>query len=184
MGVEEVSCKEPWEEFHEIWPTKAKFFSWLRGCLRGGVWNKYPPKLMYKKSLCQVPSPEWYKGRAKSGGVCALTGEWNVQSKMEVDHIHGNVSLNDWSDVLPFIQHLCAQKNNMQVVGKEAHKVKSYAERQGMTFEEALIEKKVIALMKDKSAVNKLLRENRETAKNDRERREKVRNILARTGRL
>ena len=70
----------------------------------------------------------------------------------------------------------------MQVVGKEAHKVKSYAERQGMTFEEALLEKKVIALMKNKSAVNKLLRENRETAKNDKERREKVRNILARTG--
>jgi hypothetical protein len=137
---------------------------------------------MYKKSLCQVPSPEWYKGRAKAGGVCALTGEWNVQSKMEVDHIHGNVSLNDWSDVLPFIQHLCAQRSNMQVVGKEAHKVKSYAERQGMTFEEALLEKKVIALMKDKSAVNKLLRENGETAKNDSERREKVRNILARTG--
>jgi hypothetical protein len=70
----------------------------------------------------------------------------------------------------------------MQVVGKEAHKVKSYAERQGMTFEEALLEKKVIALMKDKSAVNKLLRENGETAKNDKERREKVRSILARTG--
>ncbi len=182
MGVEEASRKEPWEEFPEIWPTKAKFFSWLRGCLRGGVWNKYPPKLMYKKSLCQVPSPEWYKGRAKAGGVCALTGEWNVQSKMEVDHIHGNVSLNGWSDVLPFIQHLCATKNNMQVVGKEAHKVKSYAERQGMSFEEALLEKKVIALLKDKRETARLLRENRMIAKNDKERREKVRNILARTG--
>ena len=174
--------KEPWEEFSDIWPTKTKFFSWLRGCLRGGVWNKYPPKLMYKKSLCRVPSPEWYKGRAKSGGVCALTGKWDVQSKMEVDHIRGNVSLSDWSDVLPFIQHLCAQKDNMQVVSKEAHKVKSYAERQGMSFEEAILEKKVIALLKDKAATNKLLRDNRMTARNTVERREKVRRILARTG--
>ena len=180
MGVEEASRKEPWEEFPEIWPTKAKFFSWLRGCLRGGVWNKYPPKLMYKKSLCQVPSPELYKGRAKAGGVCALTGEWNVQSKMEVDHIHGNVSLNDWDDVTSFIQHLCASGSNMQVVGKEAHKVKSYAERQGITFEEALLEKKVIALLKDKAATNNLLRENRMIARNAAERREKVRKILAR----
>jgi hypothetical protein len=38
------------------------------------------------------------------------------------------------------------------------------------------------ALMKDKSAVNKLLRENGEVAKNDKERREKVRNIIARAG--
>lgn len=181
MGVVEASHKEPWEEFPDIWPTKAKFFSWLRGCLRGGVWNKYPPKLVYKKSACQAPPPEWYKGRAKTGGVCALTGKWDVQSKMEVDHIHGNASLNDWSDVTPFIQHLCAQRNNMQVVGKEAHKVKSYADRQGITFEEALLEKRVIALMKDKAATNKLLRENRMTARNTAERREKVRSILART---
>ena len=180
MGVVE-GRKEPWEEFSDIWPTKARFFSWLRGCLRGGVWNKYPPKLMYKKSLCQVPSPEWYKGRAKYGGVCALTGDWNVQSKMEVDHIHGNVSLNDWSDVLPFIQHLCAQKNNMQVVSKEAHKVKSYAERMGMSFEDAQLEKQVIATLKDKRETARLLRENRMIAKNDAERRQKVREILARS---
>ena len=181
MGVEEASRKEPWEEFPEIWPTKAKFFSWFRGCLRGGVWNKYPPKLMYKKSLCQVPSPEWYKGRAKAGGVCALTGEWDVQSKMEVDHIHGNASLNDWSDVLLFIQHLCATKDNMQVVGKEAHKVKSYAERMGMSFEDAQLEKQVIATLKDKRETARLLRENRMIAKNDAERRQKVREILARS---
>ena len=105
-----------------------------------------------------------------------------MQSKMEIDHIHGNVSLNDWSDVLLFIQHLCATKDNMQVVGKEAHKVKSYAERMGMSFEDAQLEKQVIALMKDKSAVNKLLRENRMIAKNDADRRQKVREILARTG--
>ena len=179
MGVEKR--KEPWEEFPELWPTKAKFFSWMRGCLRGGVWNKYPPKLLYKKSVCQVPPPEWYTGRAKTGGVCALTGDWNVQSKMEIDHIHGNVPLSDWSDVLPFIQHLCATKDNMQVVSKEAHKVKSYAERMGMSFEDAQLEKQVIATLKDKRETARLLRENRMIAKNDSERRQKVREILARS---
>ena len=104
-----------------------------------------------------------------------------MQSKMEIDHIQGNVSLNDWSDVLPFIQHLCATKDNMQVVGKEAHKVKSYAERMGMSFEEALLEKRVIATLKDKRETARLLRENRMIAKNDAERRQKVREILARS---
>ena len=69
----------------------------------------------------------------------------------------------------------------MQVVGKEAHKVKSYAERMGMSFEEALLEKRVIATLKDKRETARLLRENRMIAKNDAERRQKVREILARS---
>jgi hypothetical protein len=69
----------------------------------------------------------------------------------------------------------------MQVVSKEAHKVKSYAERMGMSFEEALLEKRVIATLKDKRETARLLRENRMIAKNDAERRQKVREILARS---
>lgn len=36
----------------------------------------------------------------------------------------------------------------MQLVSKEAHKVKSYCERMGLTFEEGLLEKEVISFKK------------------------------------
>ena len=38
----------------------------------------------------------------------------------------------------------------MQLVGKEAHKVKSYSERKGVSFDDALLEKKVIQIIKNK----------------------------------
>ena len=142
-------CREPWEECPEIWKTKASFFTWMRGNLRRALWEKYPPKVKFKNNMCKPPPVE-YTGRAKSGSECVLTGEWYAKSYLEVDHIVGNASLTDWNDVLPFIRHLCTTEDNMQLVSKEAHKIKSYAEKQGISFEEAMIVKKAIAICKDK----------------------------------
>lgn len=139
----------PWEEAPHIWATKAAFFSYLRGALRQAIWNRWPLKIEFKNSVCNPP-PDDYKGRAKTGTYCALSGEWIGKSAAEIDHIFGNVSLQDWEDLLPFIQHMCASKDNMQYVSKEAHKVKSYAERKGVSFEEAMVEKTAIAICKSK----------------------------------
>jgi hypothetical protein len=144
----------PWISHPEIWATKSKFFTWLRGGIRLAIWNKYPPKLSFKNKVCKPP-PEGLETRAKTGTECALTGEWTGKSKTEVDHIIGNSSLRDWDDVLPFIQHLCTDHSNMQLVSKEAHKIKSYAERMGITFEEAVIEKQVISFMKQSATQQK-----------------------------
>jgi len=139
----------PWDEYPEIWKTKSEFFTWLRGGLRNAIWKKYPPKIIYKDSQKYKPDSE-YKGRAKNLITCALTGDVISFSSAEVDHIEGNVSLRDWGDVLPFVRHLCASKDNMQVVSPEAHKIKSYAEKMGISFEEADIEKRVISICKNK----------------------------------
>lgn len=144
-----MKTKELWEEYPEIWPTKASFFSWLRGALRRAVWEKYPIKMRFKNNACSPP-PKGYVGKAKSGANCALSNEWVAKSYLEVDHILGNASLRDWSDVLPFIQHLCAREDNLQLVSKEAHKIKSYAEKQGISFKEASAEKQAIKIIKDK----------------------------------
>lgn len=144
-----MNSKEPWVEYPEIWKTKSAFFAWLRGGLRRAVWERYPPKIKFKNENCTKP-PEWYQGKAKSGTECALTGEWVAKSYLEVDHIEGHVSLKDWNDLTNFIQHLCTNSDNMQLVSKEAHKTKSYSERKGVSFEEAALEKKVIRIIKDK----------------------------------
>lgn len=141
------SRKEPWEAFPQVWPTKSKFFSWLRGGFRKAVWSKYPGRIIFKNEHCSPP-PEGYLGRAKSGAYCSLTGEWVNKSALEVDHIVGEASLRDWEDVESFIRHLCTTPDNMQLVSKEAHRVKSHAERYGLSFEEAILAKKVIAFGK------------------------------------
>lgn len=143
---------KPWEWYPEIWASESKFWAWLRGNLRKAVWNKSPIKIRYKNSVCEPP-PSWYKGKAKSGAHCALSGEWEGKSKLEIDHLKGNVPLSNEEHVLAFIQHLIPPPNSLQPVTKDAHRIKSYAERQGITFEEAKVAKAVIA--KGKQSVKK-----------------------------
>lgn len=169
--------REPWEEFPDIWRNKVAFFTWLRSGLRKAVWQFYPPKLQFKQDQTYKPD-ENYKGRAKKLVRCALTGAEVGVSSAEIDHIEGHVSLKDWEDVLPFIQHLCASKENMQVVSKEAHKVKSYSERMGITFEQAIIEKQVIALCKAKEDKSFLIERGITPASNANKRKEQLREVL------
>lgn len=167
----------PWEEAPHIWPTKSSFFVFLRGALRRAIWERWPLKIEFKNEACSPP-PEDYKGRAKSGAYCALSGEWVGKSAAEIDHILGNVSLKDWDDVLTFIQHLCASKENMQIVSKEAHKIKSYAEKQKISFEEAVAHKTAIAICKSKKDVEWLKEKGIRPDKNGLKRRAQIVNKL------
>ena len=145
---------KPWEEYPEFWKTEAAFWAYLRGALRRGLWEKSPIKLDFKNKTCHPP-PSDYTGRAKSGAFCALTGEFTGKSKTEVDHVIGNKSLSCWEDVLPFIFHLVPPKGSLQLVDKEAHKIKSYAEKMNISFEEAVLVKQSIAWEKEVKGVTK-----------------------------
>lgn len=145
---------KPWELYPHIWETESQFWTYLRGALRRGVWEKYPVKLEFKNEAVSPP-PEGYTGRCKSGAICALSGVWEGKSKMEVDHVEGNVPLRSWSHVLPFIIHMVTTKDNMQLVTKPAHKIKSHAEKQGMTYQEADVDKAAIKWLKDNKGVDK-----------------------------
>lgn len=173
--------KEPWDEAPHIWPTKASFFSYLRGALRRAVWERWPLKIEFKNEQC-APPPEGYTGRAKSGAYCALSGEWVGKSAAEIDHVVGNVPLKDWEDVLPFIQHLCATKDNMQYVSKAAHKIKSYAEKEGLSFEEAAATKRAIELIKTKQDKTFLESKGLTVGSNQKTRREQIIKYLMEEG--
>ena len=170
---------KPWEEYPELWKTEAEFWSYLRGALRRGVWEKSPIKLSFKNANCDPP-PEGYTGKSKSGQYCALSGEWTGKSKLQVDHKDGNKSLLSWEDVLPFILHLIPPNGSLQLVANEAHKIKSYAERMGISFEEAVVEKRVIKTMKEMSRkdLDKLLEKHGLPCNNDKVRRESLRKLI------
>ena len=143
----------PWETHPHIWKTKPSFMAWLRGSLRKSVWDMYPVKLQYKNDNVKPP-PLDYKGKAKSGAYCAISGEWLNKSKLQVDHIKGNISLKEWDDIMPFLEHLLLCHDNLQLVTPTAHKIKSYAEQNGLTYEEAEIEKVYIIPFKKLCAVD------------------------------
>lgn len=145
--------KKLWEIYPHIWSSESAYMSWLRGGLRRYLWSKNPVKLEFiKQNRIKIPNPN-PKGKVKEvwGGVCALTGETHVIGDMEVDHISGNHSLKTLDDLVPFVKGIVmVTLEDLQLVSKEAHKIKSYAEKQGISFEEAKIEKEVIELIKQK----------------------------------
>jgi len=144
---------KPWEAYPEIWATESAFMSWIRGGIRAGLWNKHPIKLEFlKKNRIKVPNtnlrsmkrfPEVWAAQ------CAITGEIIPLTKAEVDHKTGNHSLRTLDDIAEFIKGIVLiGDEDLQIVSKDVHKIKSYAEKQGITFEEALVEKKVITFKK------------------------------------
>lgn len=148
-----IEEKKLWEIYPHIWATESAYMSWLRGGIRRYLWSKNPVKLEFiKQNRIKIPNPN-PKGKAKEvwGGVCALTGKTYLIGDMEVDHKEGNHSLKTLDDLVPFVKGIVMiTLDDLQLVSKEAHKIKSYAEKQGISFEEAKIEKEVIELIKQK----------------------------------
>ena len=148
-----IDDKKLWEIYPHIWATESAYMSWLRGGIRRYLWSKNPVKLEFiKQNRVKIPNPN-PKGKVKEvwGGVCALTGNIFPIGDMEVDHKEGNHSLKTLDDLVPFVKGIVMiTLDDLQLVSKEAHKIKSYAEKQGISFEEAKIEKEVIEVIKQK----------------------------------
>ena len=148
-----IDDKKLWEIYPHIWATESAYMSWLRGGIRRYLWAKNPVKLEFiKQNRVKIPNPN-PKGKVKEvwGGVCALTGNIFPIGNMEVDHKEGNHSLKTLDDLVPFVKGIVMiTLDDLQLVSKEAHKIKSYAEKQGISFEEAKIEKEVIEIIKQK----------------------------------
>lgn len=148
-----IEEKKLWEIYPHIWSSESAYMSWLRGGLRRYLWSKNPVKLEFiKQNRIKIPNPN-PRGKVKEvwGGVCALTGNIFPIGDMEVDHKEGNHSLKTLDDLVPFVKGIVMiTLDDLQLVSKKAHKIKSYAEKQGISFEEAKIEKEVIEIIKQK----------------------------------
>ena len=145
----------PWEEYPHIWKTQAAFMSWVRGGIRGGLWKKHPIKLEFlKENMIMVPNtnPRSMKRFPfVKAARCALCKRTTPQKDVEVDHLTGNHSLRSMDDLRAFVEAmLFVTKDDLQLVCKPCHKVKSYAEKEGISFELAFATKEAIAIQKTK----------------------------------
>lgn len=148
------------EKYPRIWKSRSAVMSWLRGGIRRALWNRCPQKVEFiKKHRIRIPNPN-PRGKVKEiwGGVCGLTGEVLPLNLIEIDHKSGNNSLTSLDDIQSFIEAIAlATEDDLMMVSKEAHRAKTHAERRGISFEEALAEKEIIAREKDKSLIPFLL---------------------------
>lgn len=144
--IDSIVTKYPY-----IWKTRAAFFSFVKGILRKG-WNHHPAKIEYINSHReQIPNPN-PKGKKPTvwGGTCEVCGGKFPSSEMEVDHIlEETAKLTKLEDI-----QLCAEKllvvedTDLRWICKGCHAANTLAQKLGISFQEALVEKKVIAFKK------------------------------------
>lgn len=143
--------KEPWEVYPTIWKNQTAFFTYLRGNLRL-LWSRYPAKLEWKKTQLVEP-PKGYTGRAKKLGKCHYCEEMFAASHLEVDHVVQAGTCNSWETAKEFLYKLLDCNDNWVLACKPCHKTKSFAERKGVSFEEAQAEKKAIEFCKQQKEI-------------------------------
>ena len=157
----------PWEHkfASEVnWRGQSNYFTWIRGQLRR-IWSDNPLRKVWKKQQLRPVTKEEkefkrFHPSTKNVGECYLCKDVMAGSKLEVDHIVGEISCIDYKTAEEFLWH-CAADNpdNWALVCKPCHKIKSHAERYGISFEEARAEKQAIQIEKEKR-VNEFLEDN------------------------
>lgn len=148
----------------EVYPSHEKYVEALRACIRK-AWQFHPMKRLYKEGKAKRiknPRPNPRRGfEFIKGYTCEICGRDFVEKDIEVDHKVGHnkfTHIDDFNSYANRILHvapedlqiLCAYPDT-DVRSRErhsCHKVKSYAESSGLTFEEALIIKRVISIEK------------------------------------
>lgn len=180
-----VELIKPWNEYPEIWKTESAFMSWIRGGIRRGLWERSPIKLQFLAKNRVRISNGTFKGTGGEktcwGAKCALCQETFKLKDIEVDHKLGGHSLRSLEDLYNFITNIVlVTEDDLQLVCKPCHKAKNHSERMGVSFEEAVAEKAVIAICKEGTAAQKDWLQSRGCApsSNAKSRREQIKEIL------
>lgn len=139
--------KQPWGE-NTPWPKQTNFMSYLRGCLRK-AWSNNPIKItVLNKKRKQIKNPN-PKGKRDFvwGFDCEMCHKEFVIANGQVDHIIPAGSLREISDIQGFVERLlCVTEEDLRLVCKGCNSALAMSDRSGLSFEDSVIEKEVIAI--------------------------------------
>ena len=156
----EIKLQQMLDKYPHIWKTKASLMSYLRGGLRRSCWMKHPVKLEFiKNNRERIPNPN-PRGKVPEvwGGRCNVCKDLFVQSKLAVDHVREfSASLKDIKDIQTFVELITlVTEDDLQFVCKDCHDNISYSQKQGCSFQEAVVRKKHILIGKEKRILGEL----------------------------
>jgi len=179
---------DPWDTGKAI-DTEARYVAWIRGALRKS-WIRYPTQNEYKNSI-RVKAPvldedgnqKIYKSGKKRGQKvtrwecpCEECKVVFPAAQIQVDHIKSAGNTSSVKELQEFMANLFCGTDNLQLLCKPCHEVKTHMDRYGFKTKEAAIkDKKRIDFFKQKSIiVKKKLKEmgaSEEQLRNDNTRR-------------
>lgn len=133
--------------------SEKKLCTKIRSAIRH-VWLKSDVKLAYLYSHTYPDTNP--NTRTKWLIDCAICGGSFKQSEIQIDHIVGEHSLLTLNDVVPFAKSILGVTHkDLRCLCINCHEIVTYAERYGMSLEEATKEKAVIAKLKQTVAKQK-----------------------------
>lgn len=104
--------------------TEARYWAFIRSLLRQGF-NRYPPKFQARKAAERTVTGK----RHRYEYLCAACDKWFMGKEVQVDHIEPAGSLKDYADLVSFVAKLFCEAEDMQVMCKPCHQVKTNEER-------------------------------------------------------
>lgn len=140
--------------------SEKEVMTWWRASIRR-VWSKSPPLLKFIKDnemLVENTNPRSMKRYPKVKKYkCEIDNQLYGSNDIEIDHIKGEHPCTSYSDAESFLQSIVfVTPDDLQVLSKKNHKIKTHGERYGYSFEEAKVKKEIIALTKSNKVVDKL----------------------------
>lgn len=126
--------------------TESQYLAWIRSALRSKS-LRWPPRAEALKLARRA-----YKGSNKLQRwefQCALCKLWWKAKEVVVDHYPiaaGSILSTD--DIGAFANNLYCEVDNLRILCSPCHDCHTLSEKMGITFDQAAIEKEVIAIMK------------------------------------
>lgn len=122
--------------------TEAQFLAWIRSALRSKS-LRWPPRA---KALELARKP--YNGPVKQQKwiyQCALCNDWYKAKEVVVDHFPVAAgSILSVADIGEFANNLYCETDNLRVLCSPCHDIHTLADKNGISFEEARVEKDII----------------------------------------
>ncbi|AUR84844.1 C2H2-type zinc finger protein [Vibrio phage 1.063.O._10N.261.45.C7] len=133
--------------------SESKLCTQLRSSVRQ-VWMRHPVKISY---IMKMSYPDMNPStRTKWLIDCEQCKGTFKTSDIQCDHIKGEHSLKTLEDVVPFATSILGvSHDDLQILCVPCHEAITYAERYGMSLEDAFKEKEVISKLKQSVAKQK-----------------------------
>lgn len=124
-----------WEQDYTPWKSKSQYINWIRGGLRK-LWSRHPSKTEIRKQHREKRDNG--KGRMVFHNQCNMCKEWYKTADTEIDHLKCNPPFKDLKDIAEYAENLLnVGVEDLQILCKPCHKIKTYSERYGVSLEEA-----------------------------------------------